>query len=480
MFFAKNLCCVLPKGGQMMRNSIKVKNPATGELIQEVKNNTGEEINEALKKGHESFQSWSKINAHERSCLLKDWSQKIQENKETIARTITMESGKPIQESLGEVIYATSYIDWYAEEAKRLYGRIIPSASDTKRITVTRQPVGLVAAITPWNFPAAMMTRKAAPALAAGCTFVVKPAEETPLTTVKLVELAYEVGIPTDVLQCVNGFGSEVGSLFTDSEFVRKITFTGSTPVGKQLIKDSAETVKHVSMELGGHAPMIIAEDADVDFAVDQTVASKFRNAGQTCICVNRVLVHESVVGEYEEKLTKKVETLKVGNGLEKDTQVGPVINEKGFEKVVSQVNDAVYKGAEVLCGNKYDADKDEGYFFVHPTVLKNVDSNMKIMQEETFGPVIPITTFKENDEAVAIANGTPYGLAAYFFTNNYKIGTYLHDHLNFGILGWNDGAPSAAHAPFGGMKESGLGREGGVEGIEPYLETKYMSIGGL
>ncbi|MEC5423285.1 NAD-dependent succinate-semialdehyde dehydrogenase [Virgibacillus sp. C22-A2] len=463
-----------------MTKSIKVKNPATGQLIQEVRKNTEEEINQALKRGHESFQSWSKVNAHERARLLKNWSLKIQENKEVIAETMTLESGKPIQESLGEVDYATSYIDWYAEEAKRLYGRTIPAASETKRIMVSRQPVGLVAAITPWNFPAAMMTRKAAPALAAGCTFVVKPAEETPLTTMKLVELAYEAGIPSDVLQCVNGIGSEVGSLFTDSEFVRKITFTGSTPVGKLLIKNSADTVKHVSMELGGHAPMIIAEDADIDFAVEQTVASKFRNAGQTCICVNRVLVHESIAEEYAEKLTEKVRALKVGNGLEKDTQVGPVINEKGFEKIVSQVNDAIEKGAEVLHGNEYDANRDEGYFFVHPTVLNNVDSDMKIMQEETFGPIIPISTFKEIDEAIAIANGTPYGLAAYFFTNNYKTGTYLHEQLDFGILGWNDGAPSAAHAPFGGMKESGLGREGGSEGIDPYLETKYLSIGNL
>lgn len=393
---------------------------------------------------------------------------------------MTMESGKPLHESLGEVDYATSYIDWYAEEAKRLYGRTIPANTESKRIIVSRQPVGLVAAITPWNFPAAMMTRKAAPALAAGCTFVVKPAEDTPLTTMKLIELAHKAGIPADVIQCVNGYGSEVGKIFTESKYVRKITFTGSTPVGKLLIRDSASTVKHVSMELGGHAPVIVAHDADIDLAVEQTIASKFRNAGQTCICANRVLVHESIVEEFAEKLTNEVKKLKVGNGLEKGTQIGPVINEKGFNKIVSQVNDAISKGAEVLCGNKYNANKEKGYFFVYPTVLKNVNENMKIMQEETFGPILPITTFQELEEAVNIANSTPYGLAAYFFTNDYRTGIYLHEHLDFGIIGWNDGSPSAAHAPFGGMKESGIGREGGVEGIEPYLETKYLSIGDI
>lgn len=463
-----------------MAATIRVTNPATGELIQEVKADTEEEINLALRRGHESFQKWSKVNAHERSRLLKAWSKKIQEHKDDLAKIMTMESGKPLHESLGEVDYATSYIDWYAEEAKRLYGRTIPANTESKRIIVSRQPVGLVAAITPWNFPAAMMTRKAAPALAAGCTFVVKPAEETPLTTMKLIELAHEAGIPVDVIQCVNGYGSEVGKIFTESEYVRKITFTGSTPVGKLLIRNSANTVKHVSMELGGHAPVIVAQDADIDLAVEQTIASKFRNAGQTCICANRVLVHESIVEEYAEKLTNEVRKLKVGNGLEKGTQIGPVINEKGFHKIVSQVNDAISKGAKVLCGNKYNANKEKGYFFVYPTVLKDVKVNMKIMQEETFGPILPITTFQELEEAVNIANSTPYGLAAYFFTNDYRTGVYLHEHLDFGIIGWNDGSPSAAHAPFGGMKESGIGREGGLEGIEPYLETKYLSIGDL
>jgi succinate-semialdehyde dehydrogenase / glutarate-semialdehyde dehydrogenase len=460
--------------------TLKVKNPATGELIKEVTRHTEDEINEVIKNGHDEFGKWAKINAHERSRLLSAWSKIIQKNKDEIAELMTKENGKPLKESLGEVNYATSYIDWYAEEAIRVYGRTIPANSESKRIVVTREPIGLVAAITPWNFPAAMMTRKAAPALAAGCTFVVKPAEETPLTTMKLVDLAHEAGIPKNVIQYVNGRGSVVGKLFTDSKFIRKITFTGSTPVGKTLIRDSANTLKHVTMELGGHAPLIVAKDADLDFTVNQTILSKFRNAGQTCVCTNRILVHEDIVDEFAEKLTEAVNQLNVGNGLDENTDIGPIINKKGYDKIVAQVKDAIDKGAEVLTGNKYDENKEQGYFFVYPTILKNVDDRMDIMQEETFGPIAPITSFKTIEEAVEIANNTPHGLAAYFFTNDYKIGTYLHENLEFGIVGWNDGAPSAAHVPFGGMKESGLGREGGTEGIEPYLETKYLSIGNL
>jgi succinate-semialdehyde dehydrogenase / glutarate-semialdehyde dehydrogenase len=463
-----------------MVNVLEVKNPATGQVIQEVRLNTIEEIQQALKKGHESFKTWAKVNAHERSRLLKSWSSKIQEQKVEIAELMTVENGKPLSESFAEVDYATSYIDWYAEEAKRIYGRTVPASSETKKIIVSKQPIGLVAAITPWNFPAAMMTRKAAPALAAGCTFIVKPAEETPLTTMKLVELAHEAGIPKDVIQYVNGYGKEVGEQFTSSEYVRKITFTGSTPVGKLLIKNSADTVKHVTMELGGHAPLIVAEDADLDYAVDQAIITKFRNAGQTCVCANRIIVHENIVEAFSVKFAEKVKTLKVGNGLDQDTQIGPIINEKGYNKIVSHIQDAIEKGAEVLAGNEYNVNQEQGYFFVYPTVLGNVQANMKILHEETFGPVAPIITYKSKEEAVEIANGTPYGLAAYFFTNDYKMGTYFHDQLDFGIIGWNDGAPSGAHIPFGGMKESGIGREGGLEGIEPYLETKYLSIGNL
>jgi len=459
---------------------IEVKNPATGELIKKVEKNTKAEVEAAIEQANTAFHTWKKINAHERSRLLMKWAELVLANKEEIAKTMTLENGKPLKESLGEVNYATDYIVWYAEEAKRIYGRTIPANNDAKRIIVDQQPIGVVAAITPWNFPAAMMTRKAAPALAAGCTFVVKPAVETPLTMIRLIELAHEAGIPKDVLQVVNGSGRDIGEIFTSSKIIRKITFTGSTPVGKSLIKNSADTVKNVTMELGGHAPLIVAEDADIDFAVEQSIASKFRNAGQTCVCANRIIVHESVMDEFSEKLAKEVRNLKVGNGLEENVDIGPIINQSGYEKIVEQIEDAVDKGAGALSGNEYNADFEKGYYFIHPTVLKNANLDMKIMHEETFGPVIPIIGFKEIEEAVEIANDTPFGLAAYFFTQNYQTGIQLYEQLEYGIIGWNDGAPSAAHAPFGGMKESGFGREGGLEGIEPYLETKYLSIGGV
>ncbi|EQB37659.1 MULTISPECIES: NAD-dependent succinate-semialdehyde dehydrogenase [Virgibacillus] len=463
-----------------MTDSIVVTNPANGETIKEIKKHSKEDVQIALKKGHDYFSTWSKVNAHQRAKLLNAWAKKIRDAKDDLAEQMTLENGKPLKESYGEVEYAASYIDWYAEEAKRIYGRTIPANTESKRIIISKQPVGLVAAITPWNFPAAMMTRKAAPALAAGCTFIVKPASETPLTGIRIIELAHEAGIPEEAIQYVTGSGSVIGDLFTESEYVRKITFTGSTSVGKELIKNSADTVKHVTMELGGHAPLIVAKDADIELAAKQTVATKFRNAGQTCVCANRIIVHEDVVDDFSKKLIAEVKQLQVGNGLNEGVDIGPIINQGGYEKIISHITDAKKKGAQVLLGDHFDANKEKGYFFVHPTVLTNVTKEMDIMHEETFGPVAPITTFTEIGEAVSIANHTPFGLAAYFFTNDYRTGTYLHEQLDYGIIGWNDGGPSAAHAPFGGMKESGLGREGGLEGIEPYLETKYLSIGNL
>ncbi|PYZ96742.1 succinate-semialdehyde dehydrogenase (NADP(+)) [Alteribacter lacisalsi] len=460
--------------------TIAVRNPENGDLIREVPAHTEEEIRQALDRGQEAFASWSKTDAYTRAELLRKWSGLIRENQESLAETVTKENGKPLKEAAGEINYAASYLDWYAEEAVRVYGRTIPSPSTEKRIMVSRQPVGLVAAITPWNFPAAMMTRKAGPALAAGCTFIIKPADETPLTAIRLIELAHEAGIPKDAVQYVLADGPTVGKLFTGSGHVRKVTFTGSTEVGKLLMRDSADTVKHVTMELGGHAPLIVAEDADLDHAVTQTIASKFRNAGQTCICANRVLVHESVADAFTDKLKAAAAKLQVGSGMNEGTDIGPIINRKGYEKIIRQLQDAVDKGAEIVLGSKTGEEGNDGGYFVQPTVLTGVTQDMTIMKEETFGPVVPVTTFRELDEAIAIANDTPYGLAAYFFTNDYRTGMYLHDHLDYGIIGWNDGAPSGAHVPFGGMKESGIGREGGAEGIEPYLETKYLSIGGL
>lgn len=454
-----------------------VKNPATGEVVGEVTMNSPEEITQKIEEGHAAFKEWKKTTAYERANLLIKWSALIKEHRDELGRLVTEENGKPLREGLGEVDYAASYIDWYAEEAKRIYGRTVPATVANKRIVVTREPVGMVAAITPWNFPAAMMTRKAAPALAAGCTFIVKPAEETPLTTIRLIELAHEAGFPQHVVQSVLAEGKVVGEIFTKHKAIRKITFTGSTPVGKLLMEQGASTVKHMTMELGGHAPIIVAEDANLDLAVEQAMAAKFRNAGQTCVSPNRIIVHENIHEAFVGRLTARVQQLKVGNGLEEKVDIGPIINKKGFTKIVTQLEDAQEKGAEIRIGNEFNVSEDN-YYFVQPTILTNVTSDMKIMQEETFGPVMPIVTFTELDEALEIANNTPYGLAAYFFTENYKTGLYISENLDFGIIGWNDGAPSGAHIPFGGMKESGLGREGGAEGIEPYLETKYISIG--
>ncbi|MCY7865590.1 succinate-semialdehyde dehydrogenase [Bacillus spizizenii] len=461
-----------------MPDQLTVYNPATGEEIKTIPQQSAKEVEEAIERSHQAFKTWSKTSANERASLLKKWYELIVEHKEELADLITKENGKPYQEAVGEVLYGAGYIEWFAEEAKRVYGRTVPAPTTGKRIVVTRQPVGPVAAITPWNFPNAMITRKAAPALAAGCTFIIKPAPDTPLSAYELARLAYEAGIPEDVLQVVIGDGEEIGNVFTSSPKIRKITFTGSTPVGKILMKNSADTVKHVSMELGGHAPLIVDEDANIDLAVEQAMVSKYRNAGQTCVCANRLIVHESIKDEFAAKLSEQVSKLKVGNGLEEGVNVGPIINKRGFEKIVSQIDDAVEKGAKILAGGTYDRNDDKGCYFVNPTVLADVDTSMNIMHEETFGPVAPIVTFSDIDEAIQLANDTPYGLAAYFFTENYRRGIYISENLEYGIIGWNDGGPSAVQAPFGGMKESGIGREGGSEGIEPYLETKYMSIG--
>ncbi|MCY8481936.1 succinate-semialdehyde dehydrogenase [Bacillus mojavensis] len=461
-----------------MPDQLTVYNPATGEAIKTIPQQSAKEVEEAIERSHQAFKSWSKTSANERASLLKKWYDLIVEHKEELADLITKENGKPYQEAVGEVLYGAGYIEWFAEEAKRVYGRTVPAPTTGKRIVVTHQAVGPVAAITPWNFPNAMITRKAAPALAAGCTFIIKPAPDTPLSAYELARLAYEAGIPKDVLQVVIGDGEEIGNVFTSSPKIRKITFTGSTPVGKILMKNCADTVKHVSMELGGHAPLIVDEDANIDLAVEQAMVSKYRNAGQTCVCANRLIVHESIKDEFAAKLSEQVSKLKVGNGLEEGVNVGPIINKRGFEKIVSQIDDAVEKGAKVVAGGTYERNDDKGCYFVNPTVLADVDTSMNIMHEETFGPVAPIVTFTDIDEAIELANDTPYGLAAYFFTENYRRGIYISENLEYGIIGWNDGGPSAVQAPFGGMKESGIGREGGSEGIEPYLETKYMSIG--
>lgn len=454
---------------------LEVINPATEEVISTLDYTPEVEINAQIDRAQEAFQSWKAVDAHERAATLYKWAELIDNNIDELAELITLEGGKPYAEAKGEVTYANSYVKWYAEEAKRVYGRTIPANTPDKKILVDKFPIGVVGAITPWNFPAAMITRKIAPAVAAGCTIVCKPAVQTPLTTIKLIELAHEAGFPEDVISYVIASGRDAGELFTSREAIRKITFTGSTPVGKKLIQQASESVKNATMELGGLAPFIIHSDADVDAAVEGTIASKFRNAGQTCICANRIYVHQSIVDEFTEKLTAKVHELKVGNGMDEGVQVGPLINNDAVAKVLDQVTDASTKGASI--SRSLDDMTALGGNFLRPVVIAHATQEMKVMNEETFGPLAPVMAYDDIDEVIRIANDTPFGLAAYFFTNDYRTGLKFYNELEYGVIGWNDGAPSAAHAPFGGVKESGYGREGASEGIEPYLETKYLSI---
>jgi len=450
-----------------------VTNPATSEVIATIPNGGKKEAASAVDAAYDAFKDWSQYSAYERSELIRKWYDLIDENKEDLARTMTMEQGKPLKEALGEIQYANGFISWYAEEGKRVYGEQIPATQRNKRLFVHKQPVGVVAVITPWNFPAAMITRKVAPALATGCTVVIKPANQTPLTAIKMALLAEKAGIPKGVINVVTGDSKSIGEAWMEDTRVRKLTFTGSTEVGKVLMKGSADTVKKISLELGGHAPVIVMADSDLEKAVDGVIASKFRNAGQTCVCSNRVYVHESIVDSFTEKLVEKVKDLKVGNGLEEGVDIGPLIDENAIDKVQKHVEDAVNKGASIAYGGK-----GKGGLYFEPTVLTNVTDDMLCMKDETFGPVAPITTFKTEDEAIGRANDSIYGLAAYVFTENMTKGIRISEQLEYGIVGLNDGMPSTPQAPFGGFKQSGLGREGGHHGIEEYLEVKYISVG--
>lgn len=456
-------------------DSIKVMNPATGEQVGTVPNGGEAEATEAVEAAAAAFPSWSKTTAYERAELLMKWHDLLLEHKEEVGEILTKEMGKPLKEAIGEVEYSASFISWFAEEGKRVYGRTIPASKDGKRIQINKQPVGVVASITPWNFPAAMMARKMAPALAAGCTFVSKPAKMTPLTAVRMFELAEEAGFPKGVVNLVTGSASAIGKVFTSHPSVRKLTFTGSTEIGKELMKQGADTMLNLSLELGGHAPIIVLDDADIDKAVEGVMASKFRNAGQTCVCGNRIYVQEGIVDEFSEKLKQAAGQLKVGNGLEDGVDIGPLVDKDGYEKVERHVKDAVDKGATVLVGG--DGQSDNDAYFYNPTVLIDATEDMLVMNEETFGPVAPIMSFKTDEEAVKLANDTRFGLASYFFTESMSRGTFVAENLEYGIVGWNDGLPSTAQAPFGGMKESGVGREGGQEGLDAFLETKYISI---
>ncbi|WP_338448929.1 NAD-dependent succinate-semialdehyde dehydrogenase [Niallia oryzisoli] len=454
---------------------LAVVNPANGEVIASVPNCGADEAKRAVDAAYEALAGWSQKTAAERAELLQQWYKLIDQEKEVIGEIMTREQGKPLQEAIGEVTYANSFISWFAEEGKRIYGETIPASHENKRLLVLKQPVGVVAAITPWNFPAAMITRKVAPAMAAGCTAVVKPAELTPLTAFKLAQLAEQAGIPKGVFNVITGNAKAIGEAWLQDDRVRKITFTGSTEVGKTLMRGAADTVKKVSLELGGHAPLIVFEDANIDKAVSEAIASKYRNAGQTCVCANRIYVHESIAATFSEKYKAAVNALKVGDGLEAGTQIGPLIDERAIKKMENHIDDALQKGGRIETGGKKLA--LNGGFFFEPTVLINATDDMLCMNEETFGPLAPIATFTSMEEVIQRANNTPYGLAAYVFTESLSKAIQVSEKLEYGIVGLNDGVPSVAQAPFGGYKQSGLGREGGHHGIEEFLETKYISI---
>lgn len=465
-------------GGQWVTASgqIDVVNPATGEIIGTVSKGGRAEAELAVDAAFDAFPVWSGLTADERGKLLRSWYEQIAEHTDELAKIMTLEQGKPLKEAEGEINYANSFIGWYAEEGKRIYGETIPSSSPNKRIIVTKQPVGVVAAITPWNFPASMITRKAAPALAAGCTIVIKPSEETPYTALKLVELAEKAGIPAGVINVVIGEASEIAEAWQQDSRVRKLSFTGSTAVGKKLMAGAAGNVKKLSLELGGHAPFIVTARADLDKAAEGVILSKFRNAGQTCVCTNRVYVEESVASVFAEKVAERTKTLQVGNGMDEGIDIGPLINAKAAEKVRSQIKDATEKGGVILTGK--DSSTGSHGQYVHPTVIMNATDDMLCMNEETFGPVAPIAVFSTVEEVVKRANNSPYGLAAYVFTEHLGEAVRIAESLEYGIVGINDPLPSTAQAPFGGFKESGLGREGGHYGIEEFLETKYISLG--
>lgn len=456
--------------------SFPVNNPANGKQIANVPLGGQEDAKLAVDAAVEAFKKWSAKTAEERSHLLRRWYDCILDHKHEIAETLTLEQGKPMKEALGEVTYGASFVSWYAEEGKRIYGETIPASSPDKRIVILKQPVGVVCAITPWNFPAAMITRKVAPALAAGCTVVIKPAEQTPLTALRLAEAAEKAGIPKGVINIVTGDAKEIGEAWLQDTRVRKLTFTGSTEIGKLLMRGSADTVKKISLELGGHAPFIVFSDADIDAAVEGVMASKFRNNGQTCVCANRIYVHANIVEAFIEKFRDEARKLVIGDGLEPESQIGPLIDEAAFIKVERHIKDAVLKGGKIECGGERVTELRDGYF-MKPTIISGITDDMIIMSEETFGPVAPICTFHSLDEVIERANNTPYGLAAYLFTKDLKTAILASERLEYGIVGINDGLPSVAQAPFGGFKESGLGREGGHHGIEEFLEVKYVSI---
>ncbi|HEY6925197.1 MAG TPA: NADP-dependent succinate-semialdehyde dehydrogenase [Steroidobacteraceae bacterium] len=454
----------------------EVINPATREKIGTVPDMGVAETRRAIDAAHLAFPAWAAKTARERAIILRRWYELMMANQEDLAALMTAEQGKPLAEAKGEIAYAASFIEWFAEEGKRLYGDTIPGHQADKRILVLRQPVGVVAAITPWNFPAAMITRKAGPALAAGCTFVCKPAIQTPYSALAMAELSARAGVPPGVFNIVTGAGAGgIGTEMTSNPIVRKLTFTGSTAVGKRLMAQCSETMKKISLELGGNAPFIVFEDADLDAAVEGAIASKYRNTGQTCVCANRLLVQSSVYDAFTRKLADAVAKLRVGDGLKGATDQGPLIDAKALAKVEEHIADAVSKGAQVASGGKRHA---LGGTFFQPTILTNVTPEMKVAREETFGPVAPLFRFETEAEAVRMANDTEFGLAAYFYTRDLARSWRVSEALEYGIVGLNTGLISTEVAPFGGVKESGTGREGSKYGILDYTELKYVCVG--
>ncbi len=455
-----------------------VRNPANGEQIAQVPDCGAAETRRAIEAAQAALPAWRAKTAKERAGLLRHWFNLIMEHQEDLARLLTLEMGKPLAEARGEIAYGASFIEWFAEEGKRIYGDVIPPPLADRRILVTKEPIGVVAAITPWNFPNAMITRKVAPALAAGCTVVCKPAEATPLSALALAELADRAGIPDGVFNVVTtGRAAVVGDELCANPLVRKLTFTGSTPVGKLLIHNCADTVKKLSLELGGNAPFIVFDDADLEAAVKGAMASKYRNAGQTCVCANRLLVQEGIYDAFVERLGQAVAELQVGSGLDDGVQLGPLINGAAIEKVELHIQDALDKGARLVIGGKRH---EKGGNFFQPTVLADVTPAMACAREETFGPLAPVFKFSSEEEAIQMANDTEFGLAAYFYARDIGRVWRVADALEYGIVGINEGIISTEVAPFGGVKESGYGREGSKYGIEDYLEIKYRCIGGL
>ncbi|MEL6116040.1 NAD-dependent succinate-semialdehyde dehydrogenase [Photobacterium sp. SP02] len=457
-------------------DAIEIINPASDETLGYVPSLSKNAIIDIIERAHLAQKQWANLPAKSRSAMLRHWYELVMANQDDLARIMTLEQGKPFAEAKGEVAYGASFIQWFAEEAKRTYGESIPATSEDKRIITIKQPVGVAAAITPWNFPIAMITRKAAPALAAGCSFIAKPANQTPLSAYAVTELAYQAGIPRDLLAMVNSHSSVmVGQLFSSHPLIQKLSFTGSTEVGRVLMGQSADTVKRTSMELGGNAPFIVFEDADIERAVKGALASKFRNAGQTCVCANRFYVHDSVYDDFVQQFSRAISALKVGNGLEAGVSIGPLIDRSAKDQIMALIQGAVVQGAQVATGGE-----DLGGLFIAPTLLTEVTQNMDIVQKEIFGPVAPVIRFSNDSELIAMANDTIHGLASYFYSQNINRAFHIAEALEFGMVGINEGIISTEVAPFGGVKQSGIGREGGRQGIEEYLHTKYLCFGSL